>query len=178
MIQFLHFIKVRNRILPGNPLAQVEHFEMKRYPSHHDTGGHGEFVPAFTDSHFFRACAAGTGDQRQLFRGVIQDKIMGQTRLTMVNQNGDLAFEGEITGYTLQPVAIQGNETSQLTQLTVNINVRFFNRLDDSKNFEARFSRFQQFPSSSSLTSVEDGLVETITEELVDDIFNKALVNW
>lgn len=108
----------------------------------------------------------------------LQDKIMGQTRLTMVNQNGDLAFEGEITGYTLQPVAIQGNETSQLTQLTVNINVRFFNRLDDSKNFEARFSRFQQFPSSSSLTSVEDGLVETITEELVDDIFNKALVNW
>ena len=108
----------------------------------------------------------------------LQDKIMGQTRLTMVNQNGDLAFEGEITGYTLQPVAIQGNETSQLTQLTVNINVRFFNRLDESKNFEARFSRFQQFPSSSSLTSVEDGLIETITEELVDDIFNKALVNW
>ncbi len=108
----------------------------------------------------------------------LQDKIMGQTRLTMVNQNGDLTFEGEITGYTLQPVAIQGNETSQLTQLTVNINVRFFNRLDESKNFEARFSRFQQFPSSSSLASVEDGLIETITEELVDDIFNKALVNW
>ena len=108
----------------------------------------------------------------------LQDKIMGQTRLNMVNQNGDLAFEGEITGYTLQPVAIQGNETSQLTQLTVSINVRFFNRLDESKNFEARFSRFQQFPSSSSLTSVEDGLIETITEELVDDIFNKALVNW
>jgi len=108
----------------------------------------------------------------------LQDKIMGQTRLTMVNQNGDLAFEGEITGYTLQPVAIQGNETSQLTQLTVNINVRFSNRLDESKNFEARFSRFQQFSSSSSLASVEDGLIETITEELVDDIFNKALVNW
>ncbi len=108
----------------------------------------------------------------------LQDKIMGQTRLTMVNQNGDLAFEGEITGYTLQPVAIQGNETSQLTQLTVNINVRFFNRLDESKNFESRFSRFQHFSSSSSLASVEDGLIETITEELVDDIFNKALVNW
>ncbi|HBG69717.1 MAG: hypothetical protein A2W93_15105 [Bacteroidetes bacterium GWF2_43_63] len=108
----------------------------------------------------------------------LQDKIMGQTRLSMVNQNGDLAFEGEITSYTLQPVAIQGNETAQLTQLTVNINVRFFNRLDDSKNFEARFSRFQQFSSSSSLASVEDGLIETIAEELVDDIFNKALVNW
>jgi hypothetical protein len=108
----------------------------------------------------------------------LQDKIMSQTRLTMINQNGDLAFEGEITGYTLQPVAIQGNETSQLTQLTININVRFFNRLDESKNFEARFSRFQQFSSNVNLASVEDGLIAVITDELVDDIFNKALVNW
>ncbi|MPM18721.1 hypothetical protein SDC9_65134 [bioreactor metagenome] len=108
----------------------------------------------------------------------LQDKIMGQTRLTMVNSAGDLSFEGEITGYSLQPVAIQGNETAQLTQLTITINVRFFNRLDESKNFESRFSRFQQFSSSQSLSSVEDGLVDAISEELIDDIFNKALVNW
>ncbi len=108
----------------------------------------------------------------------LQDKIMGQTRLTMVNANADMAFEGEITGYTLQPVAIQGNQTAQLTQLTVTINVRFFNKLDESKNFETRFTRYQQFSTSQSLAAVEDGLIETITEELVDDIFNKALVNW
>ena len=108
----------------------------------------------------------------------LQDKIMGQTRLTMVNQNGDLTFEGEITGYTLQPVAIQGNETAQLTQLTVSLNVRFYDKLDESKNFETRFSRYQQFPSNQSLASVEDNLIETITEELTEDIFNKAFVNW
>jgi hypothetical protein len=108
----------------------------------------------------------------------LQDKIIGQTRLSMTNSNGDLAFEGEIVGYALQPVAIQGNETAQLTQLTVTINVRFSNRLDESKNFETRFSRFQQFSSNQSFASVEDGLAESIAEELVDDIFNKALVNW
>jgi len=96
----------------------------------------------------------------------------------MVNSGGDLAFEGEITGYTLQPVAIQGDATAQLTQLTVTINVRYYNKSDESKNFEARFTRYQQYSSSLNLAAIEDGLIETICEELVDDIFNKALVNW
>lgn len=108
----------------------------------------------------------------------LQDKIMGQTRLSMVNAGGDMMFEGEITSYALSPVAIQGNETAQLTQLTVTINVRFTNRLDESKNFETRLSRFQQFSATSNFSSVEDGLVETITDELAEDMFNKAFVNW
>lgn len=108
----------------------------------------------------------------------LRDRMESQTPLTQINQNGDLAFEGEITGYTFQPVAIQSNETAALTQLTITINVRYRNKIDETKNFESRFSRYQQFASSQSVASVEDGLMETICEELVDDIFNKALVNW
>lgn len=108
----------------------------------------------------------------------LRDKILGQTQLNMLSSNSDMAFEGEITSYILQPVAIQGNETAQLTQLTITINVRFFNRIDDSKNFESRFSRYKQFSSSSNFASIEESLIESIVEELVEDIFNKAFVNW
>ncbi len=108
----------------------------------------------------------------------LRDRLLQQTNLSMVNSSGDVAFEGEITNYTLQPVAIQGNETAQLTQLTVTINVRYFNKINPEKNFESSFSRFQQFSSSVNLASIEDGLLDQITEELVDDVFNKALVNW
>jgi len=108
----------------------------------------------------------------------LRDKIMGQTQLSMVRSGGDMSFEGEITGYTLQPVAIQSGETAALTQLTITINVRFYNRLDESKNFETRFNRYQQFSSSSNFASIEQTLVEDIVEELVEDIFNKAFVNW
>lgn len=108
----------------------------------------------------------------------LKDRMLSQTNLTMVNSGGDMAFEGEIVSYVLQPVAIQGNETAQLTQLTVSINVRFFNKINPDKNLENRFTRFQQFSSSQNLSSIEDGLLETITDELVDDIFNKAFVNW
>lgn len=108
----------------------------------------------------------------------LRDRLQNQTNLTNTNSNGDLAFEGEIVSYTLQPVAIQGNETAQLTQLTISINVRFFNRLDESKNFETRFTRYQQFSSTSSFSSIEESLIDQIVDELVEDIFNKALVNW
>ncbi len=108
----------------------------------------------------------------------LRDRMLQQTSLSMINSGGDIAFEGEITNYTLQPVAIQGNETAQLTQLTVTINVRFFNKIFPDKNYESSFTRFQQFASSQNLASIEDQLLEQIVEELVDDIFNKALVNW
>ncbi len=108
----------------------------------------------------------------------LRDRMLQQTSLVMVNSGGDIAFEGEITGYQIQPVAIHGNETAQLTQIIVTVNVRFFNKIDPEKNYENTFTRFQQFSSSLSLASVEDNLLDQITEELVDDIFNKALVNW
>jgi len=108
----------------------------------------------------------------------LRDRMLQQTNLNMVNSGGDLAFEGEITAYTIQPVAIQGNETAQLTQLNVTVNVRFFNKINPEKNYESSFTRFQQFSSSLNLAAVEDGLLDLIAEELVDDIYNRALVNW
>lgn len=108
----------------------------------------------------------------------LRDRIQSQTSLSSINSNGDMAFEGEIVSYALQPVAIQGNETAQLTQLTISINVRFFNRFDETKNFETRFTRYQQFSSTANFTSIEESLIDQIVDELVEDIFNKALVNW
>lgn len=108
----------------------------------------------------------------------LKDRMLQQTNLNMINSGGDLSFEGEITNYTLQPMAIQGNETAQLTRLTVTINVRYFNNIDPKKNYESRFSRYQNFASTLSLAAVEDQLLDQITVELVEDIFNKALVNW
>ncbi|HRZ41855.1 MAG TPA: LptE family protein [Bacteroidales bacterium] len=106
------------------------------------------------------------------------DKISSQTRLKLVSGSGDLHFEGEITGYTTTPEAIQGNEQAAMNRLTITLNVRFFNRIDPSKDFETRFSRFQKYATTESLSVVEDRLIDQINAELVEDIFNRALVNW
>lgn len=108
----------------------------------------------------------------------LNDMFVNQTTLQSVAQNGDLALEGEITGYSTSPIAITGNQTAAMNRLTITVNVRFTNRYDESKNFEQNFSQYQDYPSGDDLSSVQDVLVEEIVNNLCEDIFNKAVVNW
>ena len=108
------------------------------------------------------------------FTNALRDAM---TTLDMVETGGDLSFEGEITDYRTMPVAITG-QTAAMNRLTITVNVRFSNRFDELKDFEQSFSRYEDYPSDQDLNAVQEGLTSTIVEALVEDIFNKALVNW
>ena len=112
------------------------------------------------------------------FTTALRDAMMNQTSLDMVESGGDLAFEGEITDYRTTPVAITSGQTAALNRLTITVNVRFVNLFDETKNFETKFSHYEDYPSDQELNSVQESLTGTIIEALVEDIFNKALVNW
>ena len=112
------------------------------------------------------------------FTTALRDAIMNQTSLDMVEVGGDLAFEGEITDYRTTPVAITAGQTAALNRLTITVNVRFVNVFDNTKNFESKFSHYEDYPSDQDLNAVQESLTPTIIEALVEDVFNKALVNW
>ena len=112
------------------------------------------------------------------FSTALRDAMMNQTPLDMVDEGGDLAFEGEITGYSTTPVAITASQTAAMNRLTVTVKVRFSNRFDESKDFEQSFSHYEDYPSDQDLNAVQESLTATIIEALVENIFNKALVNW
>ncbi len=112
------------------------------------------------------------------FSTALRDRFMNQTSLQMTSVNGDLDFEGEITDYSTSPVAIQSDQTAALNRLSITVNVRFTNKFDDSKSFESKFTQYIDYPSDQDLNSIKDGLIAEITEMLVDNIFNKAVVNW
>ena len=114
----------------------------------------------------------------QSFTTGLKDKIQSQTPLTIVNRQGDYEFEGEITGYSVAPVAIQGNDVAAMNRLTITVRVRFTNKFDETQNFDQSFSRYADYASSRNLSSVEGTLVSEICDALTDDIFNKAFVNW
>lgn len=114
----------------------------------------------------------------QSFTTALKDKIQGQTPLTIVNRNGDYTLEGEITGYTVSPVAIQGNDAAAMNRLTITVRVRFVNSFDETQNFDQTFSRYADYSSLQNLSSVESSLINSINDALTDDIFNKAFVNW
>ena len=112
------------------------------------------------------------------FTTALRDAVMNQTSLDMVEAGGDLSFEGEIVDYRTTPVAITAGQTAALNRLTITVNVRFVNMFDESKNFESRFSNYVDYPSDQDLNSVQESLTASIIEALVEDVFNKALVNW
>ena len=114
----------------------------------------------------------------QLLTDALRDKFSSQTNLSQVPVNGDLAFDGSITDYRTQPVAITGDETAALNRLTIAVRVTYTNRFDEKQNFETTFSRFEDYESTQSLSEVEEQLVSEIIEALVQDIFDRSVVNW
>ncbi|KAF5074173.1 Lipopolysaccharide-assembly [anaerobic digester metagenome] len=114
----------------------------------------------------------------QTFTDALRDRFSSQTNLALIPRGGDLHFEGEITGYSTEPVAITGQQTAALIRLKVTVNVRYTNKFNTKDNFETNFTRFEDYSSSLNLNAVEADLISKITEALVEDIFNKAVVNW
>lgn len=112
------------------------------------------------------------------FTDALRDYFTSQTNLNLVDRSGDLNLEGAITQYAVIPVAIQGNETAAMNRLTITVSINFTNKTDPKQKWEQTFSRYRDYSSSYNLSSVQDGLIKEITDDLVQDIFNKAVVNW
>lgn len=114
----------------------------------------------------------------QLFTEAMKDIFLAQTNLTLVAEDGDLEFEGEISSYNSGPAAIQGSEAAALTRVTMGVKVKFTNNVDETQSFESSFSRFEDFETSRDLSSVEVEILQSLNDQLTQDIFNKAVTNW
>lgn len=109
----------------------------------------------------------------------IRSRILSQTGLSPVNtETADYDISGVITQYNVSVTGVQNTQTASLNRLTIAVQVKFENRLDEKANFTETFTRFADFPANKTLQSEETRLVEEIGEQLANDIFNKAFVNW
>lgn len=105
-------------------------------------------------------------------------KINSSTNLLQVHSNADLLFKGTITGYSITPTSIGANDRAAKNRLTITIRITFENTKNPKENYQTQFSRFRDYDSNFSLSEVEESLINEISEELVEDIFNKSFVNW
>ncbi len=118
----------------------------------------------------------------QRFSQDLQDLFTRQTNLTLVRSGGDLRFEGEITGYRITPMsatANQGNQTAAQNRLTVTVNVRFTNKLNEKDDFEKQFSFYSDFGATQQLAGgVLESALDEILERIHQDIFNASVAKW
>lgn len=108
----------------------------------------------------------------------LMDKCRAQTNLNFVNEAGDVSFEGEISDYRTEPLTISGDARAAMNRFTISVSVRFTNIVEPDFSFEQTFTRYEDYDSSRELSQVEQELTEKIVEQLVEDIFNAAFVNW
>lgn len=109
----------------------------------------------------------------------LQDIIQNQTNLNLVNQGGDLVYEGEIVDFRITPMTATADQRAAQNRLTIAINVRFTNKNKEEDDFEKRFSFFYDYPANeqmagNTLTTALDEIFTRITQ----DVFNESLAKW
>lgn len=108
----------------------------------------------------------------------IRDIYTRQTRLEVGRKSGDLELEGEITGYTLTPMAITSDSYAAETKLTITVKVRFTNNVNPEESFDKTYTAYQTFDSSQMLTDVQEELCNQMIKEIAENIYNDTVARW
>jgi len=114
----------------------------------------------------------------QNFTEALRDLIQRQSTLTLEDEKGELQFQGMITDYRISPVGVSGEETATRNRLTVSVKIKYTNTIETDLSFDRVFTKFSDYDSAQDLLSVEDLLMEDISEQLTQEIFNASLGNW
>ncbi len=108
----------------------------------------------------------------------LKDKFSRQTKLQLVEENGDFAFEGEIVGYTSTTASVSSDDYAILNRLTITVKVKFTNTIVPENSFNRTFTAFTDYESTQLLTDVQTELDAEIVSQIVTDIFQAAASNW
>ena len=108
----------------------------------------------------------------------LKDKFSRQTKLQLVEDGGDFAFEGEITGYASTTASVSSDNNALLNRLTITVRVKFTNAVDPNASFVQTFTQFTEYDSQQLLTDIQTQLDEEVVKQLVTDIFMASASNW
>lgn len=122
----------------------------------------------------------GPASLNQTITDKLKQKFVSEASLTQASTDGDLVFKGNVTSYTFSSQAPTAQVQSGVNRLTITIQISFENKKypKDSWKTPETFSRYADVPGSQNLTDVENALIDDIVKQLIDDVFNKALVKW
>ena len=109
----------------------------------------------------------------------VRSRILSQTGLAPVNtETADYDLSGSITSYEVTVSGVENTQQATQNRLTISVSVTFKNRLDKKGDFTQTFTRFADFAATQTVQQAEGRLIDEIGNQLADDIFNKAFVNW
>jgi hypothetical protein len=134
---------------------------------------------------FYNNTDLGQANLGQTFTNQLKTYIIQNSNLAVVAEEGELHMEGEITGFTLTPIAPTATNdptainSASSTRITITVTATYVNTLDESMSFKDKsFSFYKDFPNDQNFTDVEEQYTRQIFERIVNDIFNASIANW
>lgn len=134
---------------------------------------------------FYNNADLGPANMGETFTNSLKNYFIQNSSLSVVREDGELQMEGEITNYTLTPIAPTATNdanafsTSSSTRLTITVKVTYVNTLDETMSFKDKsFSFYKDFPNDQNISDIEESLIRQIFERLINDIFNASVANW
>ncbi len=114
----------------------------------------------------------------QQFTDDMKNYMESNTNLRLVNGTGDVNFEGTITGYDFAPTAIVSGDKAAQNRFTITVKVKYTNSVNPDLDFDESFSRYRDYSSTDNFDSIREKLTSEILNEIIEQVFNKAFVNW
>ncbi len=112
------------------------------------------------------------------FRNMLIDKISQSTNLEEVKTGGDYIYEGEISSYDIQPVALTSEQTAAMNRLSISIKITFTNQKNDKDNYTKTYTYYYDYPANKSRLDIQDDAHQDIFKKILNDIFNDTLAKW
>ena len=137
-----------------------------------------EGAKTFSDAYFPNNAPMVSPSLSSTLVEALKDKFSRQTKLQLVEENGDFAFEGEIVGYTSTTASVSSDDYAILNRLTITVKVKFTNSVVPENSFNRVFTAFTDYDSTQLLTDVQTELDAEIVSQIVTDIFQAAASNW
>jgi hypothetical protein len=132
-------------------------------------------VPLFGDR-----TGTGPANLSRRFTEKTRDYYQRNTKLSVVNTNGDLQLECYIVNYTFSPAApTAATESASQMRLNITVEATYTNNKNPDENFEKKqFAFFADFPSDRQQSAEEPRLIEEISDQIILQMFNQTVANW
>jgi len=104
--------------------------------------------------------------------------IRNQSRLVNNEEDPDISFSGQVSSCSTTYVAPTEGSTTSLNRYEISIKVIYQNNRDEEDKWSKNYSAFQDFDSNGDFQSLQDDLIETILNDIIDRVFNDSFTNW
>jgi hypothetical protein len=137
-------------------------------------------VQSFSVTPFVKNTPGGVPTLGQELTEKLVNKIRNNTPLSYNNnsEQSDVSFVGYITEYRVSPIAATANSTNTRSRLSITVSMEYTCKSDAKLSYNRNFTQYEDFDATQNFNTIEPTLVQSIGDQLIQDIVNAAFANW